>query len=60
MTTLFKTPKAPTLAAPTPMPTPDTPEVDNARRRQVAAAQQRTGRMSTILSDMGGSEKLGG
>lgn len=44
-----KPPNAPTVAAPTPMPTPDDDAMRAARRRAAAAAQQRSGRASTIL-----------
>ena len=56
--------------APTPQPIPipeppkATPMVDEAaiarkKKQQIAAMQQRGGRQSTILSDLGSSETLG-
>jgi hypothetical protein len=55
--------KGKAIAAPAPapapmaMPTPDDEAVKAARRRQLAAAQTRGGRQSTILS---GDDRLGG
>jgi hypothetical protein len=40
------------------MPTPDEEEVRKAKRKQAASSQQRSGRMSTILTD-GTDDKLG-
>lgn len=49
--------------APTPMPAaPDSndPMVREAKRKKAAEIQNRSGRTSTLLSDMGTSDKLGG
>lgn len=53
----MKSPKAPTLAPPAVMPTPDDDSVRAAKRRRIAEMQARGGRASTILS---ADEKLGG
>jgi hypothetical protein len=56
--------------APTPQPIPipeapkatpmvDQPMLDRKRKKAVSAQQQRGGRQSTILSDLGSSETLG-
>lgn len=50
---IMKTPKAPVIPPPAPMPTPDDQATTTARRRAQAAAQTRTGRQSTILTDFG-------
>jgi hypothetical protein len=42
-------PKTPDVPKPAPMPDDD--QLDAARRRKIAAVQQRSGRISTILSD---------
>ena len=50
-------------SAPTPMPAlPDTDDaaVREAKRKKAAQVQARSGRASTLLSDMGTSDKLGG
>ncbi len=52
-----KKPQTPTFAPPAVMPMADDAAVQAARRRQAAALQQRSGRMSTILST---DDKLGG
>lgn len=53
--------KAPKIEAPKPMPTPDDKAVNDARRRQLASDQARSGRASTLLSSGGGKrETLGG
>jgi len=55
-----KTPAPPPLPPPAPMPLPeDDAATEQARRRKIAETQRRSGRQSTILSDGGGSEKLG-
>ncbi len=51
------TPKVPTASAPTVMPTPDDDAVQQAKKRQIAEIQARSGRASTILS---GGDQLGG
>lgn len=59
--TLFSTPKPQPIPAPAPMPTPDDQATNVAKRRAQAAAQTRTGRQSTILTDYGqASGKFGG
>jgi hypothetical protein len=50
MSGLFKTPKPPKPAAPTPMPDPEDVQARKARRLQMENAQKRAGRESTILS----------
>lgn len=46
---------------PTPlMPTPDDSAVKEAKRKSLAALSQQTGRASTILTDTGSNDKLGG
>ena len=47
-----------------PEPPPAVPMVDEAaitkkKKKQIASQQQRSGRQSTILSDLGGSDTLG-
>lgn len=61
MTSLFapKTSK-PVVTPPTVMPTPDDTAVREAKKRKQAAAMQSSGRQSTILTDYGNSDKLGG
>lgn len=55
-----KAPSPPPLPPPAPMPLPeDTEATQAARRRKIAETQQRSGRMSTILSEGGNVEKLG-
>jgi len=44
---LFKTPKPPKVV---PMPDPDDQRIKNAYAKEIAAARQRSGRASTILS----------
>lgn len=49
---------------PIPAPPPATPMVDEAtilrkKKKQIAAASTRSGRQSTILSDLGSNETLG-
>ena len=60
-------PKAPAPLPPLPpppvMPVPDDEAARRARRRQIATAQNRSGRQSTLLTDQSyasGSETLGG
>ncbi len=59
---LFSSPKAPAIPAPAPMPTPDDQATTAAKRKAQVAAQTRTGRSSTILTDYGNSTggKFGG
>lgn len=55
---LVSKPKVPKPEEPAPLP--DDRELDAARRRKIAAQTQRSGRLSTILSDSGSSgERLG-
>jgi hypothetical protein len=60
MTSLFSTPKPPPLTPPAVMPTADDADVLAAKRRALAAQTQRSGRASTILSDNGTTDRLGG
>lgn len=57
-------PKAPEPPPPPPPPAPmpdiDDEQVARARRRKLTAQQNRSGRQSTILSDVGEGAKLGG
>lgn len=54
-------PPPPPPPPPTPMPLPEgDPEVEKARRRSVAEQKARSGRASTILSQGGNGETLGG
>lgn len=61
---LLGSPKdVPAQPAPTPMPeapNSDDVQVREAKRKKAAQIQSRSGRLSTILSDTGGSDKLGG
>lgn len=60
---MLKGPDAPAQPAPAPMaPLPDSndPAVRDAKRKKAAEIQNRSGRASTLLSDMGTSDKLGG
>lgn len=59
---LFSAPKPAPIPAPAPMPTPDDQASQAAKRKSMAAAQTRTGRSSTILTDYGNSSggKFGG
>lgn len=53
----------PAQPAPTAMPAlpdADDEQVRLAKRKKAAQIQNRSGRLSTILSDSGGSQKLGG
>jgi hypothetical protein len=59
MSGLFKTPKMPEVAKPTPMPDPQDPVAIAARRRAVAKETATQGVTSTVLS-AGGRETLGG
>jgi hypothetical protein len=52
-----KKPSAPAITPPAVMPTPDDKSIMDAKRRQAAAMQQRSGRQSTILST---DQTLGG
>lgn len=55
-----KSPKAsapPPVVIPEPTPLPDQAGIDEARKKKQAAAVQRSGRVSTILSD---ADTLGG
>jgi hypothetical protein len=59
MGSLFgKPPAPPPIAPPTPMPTTDDAAVQKAKLAAIAAAQQRGGRASTILTD-DKADKLG-
>lgn len=58
-----KTPDTPAQPAPAPMaplPDSDDPAVRDAKRKKAAEIQSRSGRASTLLSDMGTADKLGG
>lgn len=44
-------PKTPEILPPTPMPTPDDAASRAAKRKSIAAQQQRQGRASTILTE---------
>jgi hypothetical protein len=63
MTSLFSAPKinmpAPTVAAPTPMPDTQDPQVLDARKKALAEASVRGGRASTIMGGGVGSTALG-
>lgn len=52
-------PPPPPPPPPAPMPVPSDPQVQAAQTKQVAAAEERSGRLSTILSD-NETDKLGG
>lgn len=62
MSGLFSTPKAPPVQPPAPMPVPDTVITSKNKKAATLAAQQRTGRSSTIMTDYGvaGKDKFGG
>jgi len=61
MGSLFSSPKTPVIPPPAPMPTPDDNAALAAKKKAMAAAQTRTGRSSTILTDYGTSQgKFGG
>lgn len=49
----------PGMESPPVMPIPDDQAAQAARRRQIAAIQQRSGRESTFLSDAGRNDRLG-
>lgn len=53
-------PPPPPPPPPVAMPTPDDPSIKAAQEKRVAAITQRSGRLSTILSDDSGGDKLGG
>lgn len=55
MTGMFKQPKPEPVV---PMPDPDSPEAQAARRKEMLKAVSRSGRQATLLS--GGSGALGG
>jgi len=67
MTGLFSAPKIPSppvIETPPPpepevMPDPEDALLKQRKRQEASKATQRSGRMSTILSDAGGSDKLG-
>ena len=63
MGSLFSAPKinmpAPTVAAPTPMPDSQDPQVLDARKKALAEASVRGGRASTIMGGGVGSTALG-
>lgn len=50
---LVKTPKAPVLPPPAPMPEKAAPDVEAAKKRAAQAAASRKGRGSTIMTDYG-------
>ena len=54
------TPVAPTVEPPPVMPTPDDQTVQAAKKKSIAAQLQRQGRASTILSQTGNADALGG
>lgn len=58
MSGLFGSPSAPPIPPPTPMPMANDEQMLRAKRNAIAAAQQRGGRASTILTEDKG-EKLG-
>ena len=49
----------PEMKEPPVMPIPDDQAAQDARRRQIATIQQRSGRESTFLSDEGRGDRLG-
>lgn len=53
MTSLFSTPKQPQIKPPAPIPQTDDQAVRDAKRKQLASQQSRSGRQSTILSQDG-------
>lgn len=53
-------PMAPTVEPPSVMPTPDDKAVQAAKKKSIAAQLQRQGRASTILSQTGNADALGG
>lgn len=53
-------PPPPPPPPPAPMPVEDDPAIQAARRKKQAAVQARSGRESTILSEAGMTDKLGG
>jgi hypothetical protein len=62
MTSLFSSPKIPSIPAPTIMPAPNDAAVQAANQQQIAAASRQSGRISTILTnpqDRGTSDQLG-
>ncbi len=59
MGSLFSKPAKPVMTPPAVMPTPDDEQVRAAKKRQLQASQQKSGRQSTILTDYGNGEKLG-
>lgn len=60
MATLFKTPKRPAISAPTPAPTPNSAEIDQATRRRAAIARQSSGyRAAQAANQPGVRETLG-
>lgn len=54
---LFKGPPKPKPVVP--MPDPESPEADAARRRAIEMARSRSGRASTVLSGDYSGDKLG-
>lgn len=53
-------PSTPPAPAPTPlMPVMDNAAITRANKKASQASQERSGRLSTILSQTGGSDKLG-
>lgn len=59
MAQMFKTPKTPTIEAPTQMPTEDDEEIRRKKRRRIAEEKNRSGVDSTILT-AGSRETMGG
>lgn len=55
MGSLFKPPKPPAPPEPAVMPEPDSTAVDQAKRRSLAAARNRSGVASTIRPGAGGT-----
>lgn len=57
----IKPPKPAPITPPAPMPTMDDAKVQEAKKKQMLANSQRSGRVSTILSDgVGTTDKVGG
>ena len=53
MASLFRAPAPPPVMAAAPMPSPNSPAVQEAQRVATAAAMNRTGRSSTVLGKQG-------
>ena len=56
MTSLFKTPKMPTIESPDPIPQADDAAVEAARKKAIAGEQKKS---SVQSNDLGGRETLG-